>query len=204
MRALLAAIGIDLLLVLAWTALSTVTAPVDSGNGALAILWGDDAQMGPESARRLRHVLSLWQRSGSNRLIFCGGGVRPAKGFSGAALLCGWLAEAGVPKEDLAIGRGSNDSVSNLAELATLARSLGTTHVVIVASPMQTLRMRAFLGSTSATTVSFGWAPYSYADALPSISILDLWLAAHREWLAILSLLLPSNIRREILSRLRG
>jgi hypothetical protein len=196
-------IGLDLFSTLAWTTLSIETAPEDNGVGALAVLWGDGDEFGPESERRVRQVLSLWRQSGSDRRIFCIGGARPSRAFNGALVLCRWLAEAGVPVEYLKAGTGSNDTVSNIMDVTSVAWSAGEARVVIVTSPMQTLRMRVFLTSETICP-TFGWAPYRYFDARPPISIINLWVAAHKEWLGIASLIIPSDTRKEILLLLRG
>jgi len=199
---LVAILALDLAASAGWLIAAVATAPQDRDGDAIAILWGDSGRLAGEGVRRLGQALALWHSGNPSRLVFCVGGARPSTGFWGARVLCDRLAAAGVPVDRLRVGTGSNDTVSNLREIAELARNAGVRRIVVVSDPLQTLRIRLLLhkaGDAPATS----WAPYDYRTALPRPGLVFLWGRAQHEFLAMVSLLLPDGLRRRLIDRLR-
>jgi hypothetical protein len=192
----------DLLLVLVYLLVATMARPAAiNTDGALAVLWGDHDSLGDESERRIRYALDLWRSGSPSRLIFCIGGSRPAKTFSGSRRLCERLASGGVPFEALRLGAGSNDTVSNLSEITDMAERDRVQQVVAVVDPLQGFRVQMLLARGRDPLISV--APYDYATALPRVEPYFLWWRVHQEWLAIASLLLPETMRVKIIDALR-
>ena len=196
-------LGADLLLSTIWLAAGEWASDGSATGQAIAVLWGDRNQLGPEGQRRIAHALALWRDGDQLRPIFCVGGARPASAFNGAELLCEHLAAAGVPRAHLRFGRRSNDTISNLDEVMALAGDLGLARVDLVSDPGQALRARLFI-APRAGSPQLKWRPYDYFSISPRPGLLTLWLRAHHEWIGAASLLLPAGIRTAILARIRS
>jgi hypothetical protein len=175
--------------------------PRNANGEAIAILWGDDNSFGAETERRVGHAMDLWRAGSPKRPIFCVGGTRRSQGFSGADEMCRRLAAGGVPLDRLLVGRNSNDTLSNLREIAAFAQANGLSDVTVVANPLQAFRAWALLPNFG---LRLSWSPYSWCCPQPRVTPARIWRMAHHEWLAIVSLALPGSLQRRVLDALRG
>lgn len=191
---ILMVLALDIFLAATWTGWSNsqVKAPPNNTQ-AIAILWGDQTTIGGETRRRMRHALDLRITGFADVPILCIGGQRESIRANGAATMCRILAEVGVPLDKLIVGSGSNDTVSNLNEVKTLARVHSLDRVAVVADPLQAFRGQNFIAASDQTIF---WTAYPVWKIPP----LKLWWRVHTEWLAIISLLLPERLRVFILS----
>jgi uncharacterized SAM-binding protein YcdF (DUF218 family) len=186
-----------------WLGAAVVTERQDQDGEAIAVLWsGEDTHLSSEGERRVRQALAIWQDGEPSRLIFCIGGNRPALEFSGARLTCELLADSGVPVEKLRTDTGSNDTVSNLHEIGSLARSTRIRRVLVVCDPLQAMRIRFFLQRLADPAV-LEWAPYEYRATLSLGEVVQLWTRVQYEFIAVASLLIPQSIRKPLIDRLR-
>lgn len=202
-RWLAALLVLDVVASAGWLAAAVATERQDRDGEAIAVLWGDEGRLSAEGERRLNQALAVWRSGEPSRLIFCVGGTRAAQAFSGARVLCGRLAEAGIPVDRLRVGPGSNDTISNLSEIGELARSTRVRRVLVVSDPLQSMRIRLFL-QNDAAPAELGWAPYGYAAAQPATGVGFLWVRVQHEFAAVGSLLIPGGLRRWLIDRLRS
>lgn len=200
--ALMALAIVDLVLAAIYVGASVMVASDDSNGQAIAVLWGDANEIGPETERRIAHAIDIWQAGGRAQFIFCVGGSRPARGYFGARVCAEQFASAGVPPDRIWIGPGSNDTASNLLELAEIAKSLAVRRIVLVANSLQAMRGKMLLATPAGLT--FVWSPYDLRMARPPIGSVELWWRAHYEWLALASMLLPLDARRDIIGLFRS
>ena len=192
----------DVLATVAYLALSFVAVQSSPSSYPLAILWGDENEIGPETERRIAHSIEIWKGGDRSRFIFCIGGARPIRGYFGSQVLTERLVAAGVPPEQIYKGSGSNDTISNLSELADATRARGIRNVVVVTDRLQALRIAWFLHVPDGLEID--WSLYSFRQAIPRFGVFELWRRIHYEWVALLSLLVPDSIRRSTIDRFRS
>lgn len=191
----------DVLATVAYLALSFVAVQSSASSHPLAILWGDENEMGAETERRIAYAIEVWKSGHRSRLVFCIGGARPARGYFGSVVLTERLVAAGVPREQIKKGSGSNDTISNLSELAGVARTHGVRNVLVVTDRLQAMRIAWFLRVSDGLEID--WSLYSFQHAAPQFGTLELWRRIHYEWVALLSLLMPDSLRRGLIDRFR-
>lgn len=190
-------VGVDCLAVLIWSGAAALTVPDRRDGAAIAVLWGDQSSMERETRRRVRHAFALWREGPPQRIVICVGGRRARSGFNGAEQACDLLERMGVPSARLAVGEGSNDTVSNLRELADLAKRRGLPSATVVAGPIQALRASAMLDHGG---LDLRWSTYPVWKVPP----FRLWLMVHHDWLAMATLILPERLRLRMLDLARG
>ena len=177
---------------------------VESGgeDEPLAILWGDESEIGAETERRINHAIEKWRAGDPSRSVFCIGGARPRRGYFGSRVLAERFAAAGLPLDRLLSGSGSNDTTSNLSELEELANAAGVRSILVVTDRLQAMRIEWFLPKPHGLALEF--SPYDYRTARPSVGIAELWARVHYEWAALASLMLPNLLRRTLIDRIRA
>ena len=114
-------VALDVLLSVGYVGASHVVVRPSNKGQAIALLWGDEKELDVETERR------------------------PQRGFFGSQVITERLVAAGVSPAKIRIGSGSNDTVSNLAEIADVARLAGVVQVVVVSNPLQAMRAKLFL-----------------------------------------------------------
>jgi uncharacterized SAM-binding protein YcdF (DUF218 family) len=196
---LLLLVILDLAAAMLWIgAAAMVPAPAPLAD-AIAVLWGDGDHLGEETEARLSHAIELWH-AGRAPLILCIGGTRHRPAFSGEAEMQAWLISAGIPASKVLTGAGSNDTVSNLREIAGLAAPYGLRSALVVTDPLQALRVKILAGHVRGPALIT--APYRYR--ISGVRMLALWAHAHVEWLGLVALALPESWRRLLLDYWRG
>jgi uncharacterized SAM-binding protein YcdF (DUF218 family) len=193
---LVALLLIDLLAVLAWSTAAKLAVPDRRDGAAIGILWGDNEKLAAETLRRARHAYMLWSQGPSSRIIICVGGRRHSTDFNGAEQVCNLLRQMGVPPDRLEVGTGSNDTISNLRDLAESAKRRGVSSVTAVAGPLQALRASTMLAHQGITLY---WSTYPIRKVPP----IKLWRMAHHEWFALVTMALPESLRQYLLARTR-
>lgn len=188
---------IDLIAALIWVAVAILAIPDGRNGAAIGILWGDASQLGRETMQRVRHAHALWLAGPASRTVICVGGRRVAANFNGAERACDMLRRMGVPTDRLEIGKGSNDTPSNLRDLAEVAKRRGVPSVTVVAGPIQALRAKAMLDHHG---VVLHWSSYPIRKVPPA----KLWLMVHHEWLALATMTLPQGLRVRLLYLIRA
>jgi len=193
---------VDALATLAYLAVSFVAVKSNANSYPLAILWGDENEIGSETERRIAYAIEVWKSGDRSRPFFCIGGARPVRGYFGSQVLTERLVAAGVPPEQIYKGSGSNDTISNLSELAGATRARGVRNVVVVTDRLQAMRIAWFLHVPDGLEID--WSLYSFRQAVPRFGVFELWRRIHYEWVALLSLLVPDSMRRSIIDRFRS
>lgn len=188
---------IDLMAVLAWSAVAVLAVPDRRDGTAIGVLWGDDDKLASETLRRIRHAYAIWRQGPSERIIICVGGRRYATGLNGAEQACALLRQMGVPGGRLEVGTGSNDTISNLGDLAAAAHRRGASSVTVVAGPVQALRASTMLDHHGITLY---WSTYAIRKVPP----VRLWRMVHHEWLALITMALPDSQRLRLLGLIRS
>ena len=192
----------DVLATLAYLAFSFAAVESKASSYPMAILWGDENEIGSETERRIAYAIEVWKSGDRSRLVFCIGGARPVRGYFGSQVLTERLVAAGVPREQIHKGSGSNDTVSNLSELAGAARAHGIRNVMVVTDRLQAMRIAWFLHVPDGLEID--WSLYNFRQAVPRFGVFELWRRIHYEWVALLSLLVPDSMRRSIIDRFRS
>ena len=105
-------------------------------------------------AARLDHTLALYQEGFAPRIVVTGG-KQPGDRFTEAAAGANYLAERGVPQEDILREDNSHSSVDSLAASARFLREENITSVILVSDGFHSLRIRLIaeeLGLTAVTS----------------------------------------------------
>jgi vancomycin permeability regulator SanA len=181
--ALVAVVGLDLLLValyLLWAALS-LPAPMPAATHAAGVAFfhsfGAQEGLSPESMARVEHARMLFQ-AGKVRWLVCVGGSRRDRPESGAALMAKALARRGVPPKRLRRDATSFDTIGNWRSAQALLGPSAAQDPLLISSPLHLLRIGHIAqgAGTPAPTHTTAEALRRRGGAI--------WLDVHREWLA--------------------
>lgn len=174
----------------------------DSESAPAVLFWADDDAMGDATRRTLDHGLDLY-RQGTASVLVSVGGHRPSKHFNGAEAMDAVLEQADVPTGRRFHDRGSNDTLTNLAAARSIALDNGWKRLLLVSDPLHVMRMDRVLGHRLDPLEAVP-AAYAYRGAEPHVTLGELWLRVHREWLAYLGYLLPEDLYRGVMNALRN
>lgn len=173
------------------------------GNYDVAVVFfgGFDRRDVPNAESRTRLRLAMdYCSAGFCRDLLIVGGSRRRLDISGAESLAAIALQNGHPKERIAVGKTSYDSVTNLGEVRELAKERGWTRLLLVSSPLHVVRLAWLAGAESQFIFHFqseNLNAYCRRRGLFSRSV--------HEWLGYLSVLvLPDRQRDGWVARLRG
>lgn len=189
-------LAVDLVVTAAWWSIARVPEPMGATGDAMAVLWGDELTMGEETERRLALTERLWNQRAAP-VIAVIGGSRPAQGRDGAQTMRRHLVECGIPDDAILSGRGSNDTVSNIAELAELARQHGLSRILVIGGPLQGFRIKLLDQNPQVELVPI-------TPPCPECGPIWIWQDVHYELAALLSFVLPHQARSTLLSLFRA
>jgi len=151
----------------------------------------------PADDARLHTAVSLHQSNRVQTLVFVGG-CRPRQDYFGSAVLRDRAADAGIPQDQLRIGRGSFDTIGNIDALARIAAREDYTSLTLVSSTPHLLRIRSALKNRLPSDLNIFYAP------TPDEGVRSLiWQHQHEVIQALTTALLPDDLYRLALRRRR-
>ncbi|THB64656.1 MAG: YdcF family protein [Desulfovibrio sp.] len=155
-----------------------------SGEGEEEGAEAPDHSLSGETLRRVRHGLLLLETGRVDTLI-CSGGNRPRENRSGARAMAAWLGEHGAASDKVWVEAESCDTWSNLRNSSRLMREKGANSALLVASIPHLARIGDVLASDPAFKgMEWRYSPYDPDDSQLSMSLAELWLQVHHDWLA--------------------
>lgn len=190
----------------AWHVLQNVPYQENSGHFDVVIILfadfnSDYSGLGAESQRRLNHSLTLSKLSGIDNILTIGGS-RPTHNILGAELMKDFLENRGVPPNRLHADGSSYDTLSNWQDAQIIIDANNWGSVGIVSSAFHLHRLGKHLAN-SVHDFDLSLLPYSFTEATPDISPLEMWRSVHYEWLTYTLYQLPRPIYSAILSFIR-
>lgn len=166
-----------------------------------AVFFGDydselEYALGPQSLKRVEHLLSLYQL-GCFDTIYCVGGFTSEKAKKRGNLMYQYFIDAGISSHQLFYDSLSYNTITNLEYLRQLMKKHNHESVVIVSSPYHAFRIQTMLKEgelVSSYTENIG-NQWSYWDWYASI---------HHEFISLgLNVLLPDHLRNRLVIVLR-
>jgi uncharacterized SAM-binding protein YcdF (DUF218 family) len=204
LRAALAMVAVDLLLVgfyLAWAVVSLPPPVPDRARPAGVVFFdafGPVEGLGTTSLARVEHAAALFHAGKAGRLI-CVGGRRGGRDQPGAALMAAAIERRGVPAARVQHDAESFDTMGNWRSALALLPPAARTDPLLISSPLHLLRIRHIthgVGTPAPTA--------SVAAEIQRRGALGIWLRVHREWVAwTAQALLPADLHRRWIRRWR-
>lgn len=163
----------------------------------------DHTDIGPDSKRRLNQILELY-RTGTIQEIGCIGGARIGQQLYGSVFMKNHLVKAGVPLIAVWADQDSYDSRTNWQVARKLIQQRAWRHVFVVASPLHSRRLQSIISRDGIPGVEFSYAPYSYRQSHPSLTVWEAWREVHLETLAVLAnTLIPAHMYPAVIKKWR-
>lgn len=138
-----------------------------------------------ETKRRLDYAISLFNKGQAGILIPCGGN-KVERELSGAGLMADYARLHGVPRDRIFVESSSYDSATNIQNILKLMKDKGFRSAVFISSPHHIKRLRKISQETGGD-FKITFASYSPSDCQPALSRLEIWQAAHYDFLANLA-----------------
>jgi uncharacterized SAM-binding protein YcdF (DUF218 family) len=104
-----------------------------------------DGEPGPFLTARLEHAKVLYDDGVAPRIITTGGALEGDR-FTEAEAGVAWLADHGVPEDDVVAVRSGSDTLSTMTDVAPVMKDAGWTSAVVVTDPAHILRSVSMLG----------------------------------------------------------
>ncbi|HQP10247.1 MAG TPA: YdcF family protein [Candidatus Omnitrophota bacterium] len=159
--------------------------------------------LGAETQRRLNHARALYD-AGQVEYILCAGGARPGLNMFGSESMRRFLINAGIPEEKVFLERKSYDSKTNWAMIRQIVANYGWSKVVIVSSPFHLYRFRQIVREGPPHSLEVFFSPYPFKGAKPPMTYFDMWAQVHYQWAAHYAQLLPEDIYKKLVYRMRA
>jgi len=163
----------------------------------------ETGELGPETLRRLDHVLDLYQEEKIS-YILCVGGARPRFGVFGSESMRQFLIDKGIPEGRVFLEKKSFDSKTNWQMTYKTVKHHGWDKLIAVSSPFHLHRFRRIIRDDPKRRLNVFYSPYSIKYAHPPMTYIDVWMQVHYEWLAHFSQLLPEKMYNKMIKQMRG
>ena len=160
-------------------------------------------KLGPETLRRLNHVLDLY-REEKVSYILCVGGARPRFNVFGSESMRQFLIDEGVSEGSVFLEKKSFDTKTNWHMAFKTVTGHGWGRMIVVSSPFHLHRFRRIVKEEPKGYLNVVFSPYSLKYAYPSITYFGLWKQIHYEWLAHFSQLLPEKTYNKLIRHMRA
>ena len=157
--------------------------------------WGEENGLSAETVLRLEHAKGLYNRGLVSTLICVGGGAGSSmreRGVTGARLMCRYLNEMGVLKDDLLADERSFDSLSNLRSLADICIEQRYKNLIFVSSASHLYRLQFFWEESS---IKIAMSPHGDQINTNLSWYLQKWWSIQKEWISftLIGLLSPAE-----------
>ena len=189
-----------------WAVIQTFEDPIPKVSIAAVLINDFDketGELGPETLRRLDHVLDLYQ-GGTVNYILCVGGARPRFNVFGSKGMRQFLIDAGVPRGKVFLEKKSFSSKTNWRMAYKTVKNHGWDKLIVVSSPFHLYRFRRIIRDEPGKHLKAFFSPYSLKSSQPPITYFGIWMQVHYEWLAHFSQLLPRKTYNKWIRQMRG